>query len=66
MNTLLTVDRATSRPINAYPAILLPDNAFFCVRSECEASYTFRISSFGSALGGAGVLDKGFASMELA
>ena len=28
--------------------------------------YTFRTSNFGSALGGAGVLGKGFASMELA
>ncbi|QCW83834.1 hypothetical protein EQU24_17480 [Methylotuvimicrobium buryatense] len=28
--------------------------------------YTFRTSNFGSARGGAGVSDKGFASMELA
>ena len=30
------------------------------------ALYTLRTSNFGSALGGTGVLGKGFASMELA
>ena len=29
-----------------------------------EISYTFRTSNFGSARGGAGVSDKGFASMD--
>ncbi|HBA65970.1 MAG TPA: hypothetical protein DCZ48_07295, partial [Methylococcaceae bacterium] len=45
----------------------LANQEAFCPRKSRKylISYTFRTSNFGSALGGAGVLFKGFASMDV-